>query len=386
MICGGVALLLILGISTWIVINRNDMVDQDFFTFWLGANLTVNGKDVYDPQVWTEGHLRYGSTWLENQYYVYPLPLAVLQAPLGLLPVKTAAILWLSLSMVSIFLAVMFLGGYREYTKRPIHLIILLAGIFLSRPVIVTVLNGQLGAIFLIIFILAIYLIYHLHDYPGGILLAILLLKPTLGFPIVGLVIIYLLINRRWKAIAGFFLAVLGLACIGWLTRPDWIQAFIKLGLSKGQTVFLWTPTWWGLAASLCRWDSPCANMLGLSGSILLSVAAVLFTVRNAKHWSIWMIACMSVVMGLFLTPYLWAYDQVLLILPLLWITIQYYRRYRPTFALVLPIVFSLLSYLLLIRAMNTSEDTSSVWMTIIIGLLFFLTVNTGLQNEQPVH
>ena len=84
------------------VVYSQDYADTDFFTFWLGARMRWSGLDPYVSADWLAGHALYGSKWIANPVYPYPLPLAALTAPLGALPLATAYVVWVALSLAMI--------------------------------------------------------------------------------------------------------------------------------------------------------------------------------------------------------------------------------------------------------------------------------------------
>lgn len=85
-----------------LISNKNGFRNLDFFTFWLAGRLTSQGQDIYDQTIWVGAHSLYGSSWIPNLYYVYPLITAALFVPFGMLPIETASFLWLIISFILI--------------------------------------------------------------------------------------------------------------------------------------------------------------------------------------------------------------------------------------------------------------------------------------------
>ena len=222
-------LLLVAGVvAWWVVMNQHGMADSDFFTFWLGAHLTGQGLDVYDPGVWAAGHTQFGSTWLENQYYVYPLPLAILQIPLGWLSLSSAAMGWVFFSILGIFVAVYLL---RDSDYPLASLIFVLCGVYLNRSVLTTLRNGQLGASLLILLVVSLWLLSKRKESWDGIGLALLLLKPTVGLPLVGLIVLYLGLEKRVHSILSILVTTSILAVISLIVATRLGQIFPRVGL-----------------------------------------------------------------------------------------------------------------------------------------------------------
>jgi cytochrome c biogenesis factor len=84
---------------------------------------------------------------------------------------------------------------------------------------------------------------------------------------------------------------------------------------------------------------------------------------------NIWLAGSAAILIALLITPYLWAYDQILLILPILSISNTLARIKTPYFIVsLLPIMFTILSLVLLYLASIKGHDVSSILLTIITG------------------
>lgn len=92
------------------LVNPVEYPNSDFFTFWLAGRLFSLGQDPYNSQAWVSGHHRFGATWIPNPTFVYPMPLSLLFAPLGLFPLYQAFIAWdvLSQFMMATSIALLF--------------------------------------------------------------------------------------------------------------------------------------------------------------------------------------------------------------------------------------------------------------------------------------
>ena len=77
------------------IVNSLVYQDSDFFTFWLAGWMRWAGQDPYSIKQWVSGHQIFGADWIPNPIFPYPIPLSYLLAPLGLLPLKSAYIIWI---------------------------------------------------------------------------------------------------------------------------------------------------------------------------------------------------------------------------------------------------------------------------------------------------
>jgi hypothetical protein len=335
--------------------------DSDFFTFWLAARMQWTGQDPYSAEQWLAGHHQFGAGWIPNAIYPYPLPLAALQAPLGWLPLDRAYITWVSLTAVLLMMAVALLL-LRDWQPHLRHFVFpLLAGVALFRPAWVTLRNGQLGGLLLFVAVLAACRWEQRRWVAGGALLGLLALKPTIGFPVLGLAGLWLLARREWRAMLGVGLTGIGLVLIAQLQNPNWLARFLSVGQAKLGETFGYSPTLWGVAGSVCGHAPGCTVGLGAAlAAGLVALSAWMLAARRDRLSPLEVLG-LSLPTALLVMPYGWAYDQVLLVLPLTLATLALARSRAPY--LVSALLFFAVDVLaigLLLLAARTGEDTWS--------------------------
>ncbi len=115
---------------------------------------------------------------------------------MGWLPLHWAGMGWIFLSILAIVLCIVIL---RDSAYPTASLILLLCGVFLNRSVLTTLRNGQMGAFLLLIWVVSIWLLENRQEVWAGIGLSILLLKPTIGLPLVGLLVIFLFLRKQYE-------------------------------------------------------------------------------------------------------------------------------------------------------------------------------------------
>lgn len=338
-----------------------DYLNSDFFTFWLGGRLEAKGGNPYLPADWVGAHHRFGATWIPNPIFPYPLPLAMMFAPLGLLPFKTAYIVWIVLSECFVAIAVTALVQAAQLPKWAPLWFPLMASAYLFRPTLVTLRNGQLGA-FLLLVVTGAALLWNCQRWaPGGAVLALLLLKPTIGLPLVFLAMGWLLFRRRYRALLATLTVGLGLVVVGWLQDPGWITGFLANGHRKLFDTFGYSPTVWGAAGAICSHRFGCTLWLG-SGLALLVAATGTFLLWRVPALTPLDAFDLAIPVVLAVTPYLWAYDQVLLLLPVVWLSTGVMGRGQPYLrAALAPLGFAVFSLALLFLAGVLGHDGWSV-------------------------
>lgn len=325
--------------------ERNvDYVNNAFFTFWLSGRLPWLGQNPYSIPDWVNSHYTYGATWIPETIFPYPLPLVLITAPLGALPIKTAYILWDTLAQVLIALCILWLATHWAGLNRQLYVVFLLVATIFNGNVYLGLMTGTFTTLFLVFLTTALYFMETRRPLLAGVALAGLALKPPLLI-IVALIGLWLLFRRSWKAIGGILLGGLGWLGIGLLLDPAWVQKFLGIGESLFNKRLGNQPTILSYTRLACAGDIDCA---------FLWYGLIVVTLIGLFAWLVWkkretlsplMVFSAALALGLLLPPYLWSYDYTLLLIPICYIVFDLIRR-RATY------VYSTL-FLLLLDAMS---------------------------------
>lgn len=362
-----VALLLIALLPVYYLIAVNnernvDYVNNGFFTFWLSGRLLWLGQNPYSTSDWVNNHHIFGAIWIPNEIFPYPLPLSLIMAPLGLLPIEKAYILWVTLAQALIAMCILWLAKLWEGLNRQLFVVFLLVATILNGNVFLGLMTGTFATIFLVFLTLALYFMEKRRPLLAGIALAGLALKPPF-LMILGLIGLWFLFRRSWKAIGGIVLGGLGWLVIGLFQDIGWVQKFLMVGESLLNKRLGHQPTILSYTRLACAGFLDCAFMLyGLIVVALIGLFAWLVW-KKGKTLSPLMVFSAAIALGVMLPPYLWSYDYVLLIIPICYIAFDLIRR-RTTY--LYSTLFLLLLDVLSIGGlvmfwMNPANDTLSI-------------------------
>ena len=168
----------------------------DFPQFW-AAGGTVGTVDLFDPSL----HAAWGQArGIGLASWVYPPGFAWLYAPFGALPLAVGY--WLHAAvMVGLVAAAGVLGARIYGLDRRVGL----AAAFAWTPCLASAIFGQNAMLGLVLALVAIEGLRRDSDRLAGLGVGLLLYKPTLALPLIGL----LLLRRRWGAL------LVTLACAG---------------------------------------------------------------------------------------------------------------------------------------------------------------------------
>ena len=303
-----------------------DYLNNGFFTFWLSGHLQLAGGHPYISAEWVNGHHANGATWIPNQIFPYPLPLALLTIPLGFFPIGTAYILWDVLAQVLIASCILWLSTGVPGKNRQFFGIIILIVTVLNGNIYLGLMTGTFAALFLVFLTLSLFFIESDRPFLAGIMLAGLALKPPF-LAITALIGFWLLFQRNWKALAGIVTGGLGLLIIGLIQDPHWVEKFLGAGENLFSLRLGNQPTFISYTRLLCSADTNCTN---------ISYGLIVATLTGLFVWHVWknharlsarMVFSAGIALGVLLPPYIWSYDYTLLLIPVCFISFELINR-----------------------------------------------------------
>lgn len=387
-----IAILLLGGIflfSAVKIVNALDYPNSDFFTFWLAGHLATIGQNPYQTELWIGGHHQFGVSWIPNATFVYPLPLSLLFAPLGLLSLYHAYIAWVMISQLMIVFSIVILLRLYPSQLSKHYFLPIFVGVVIFRPTILTLVNGQLSGFLLLLISCIAFLWERGKWWQGSVLLPILALKPNLGIPIIVLLILYLIRQKQMKSLVVVGASSLALVLIGVVQNPNWITEFLQAGSTKLSQTFGFSPTVWGLAAYISGFKLNPTMILGSLAAIILSGGCLYLLLRKRDLLSPTIACSIVIATSLLITPYTWPYDQLLLIIPIIAFVLEMMSRKYP-FLLTASIflLFDVMAIILLFISSRIQLEILNVILSLsvyCIMLLFILTIKGKGENETKI-
>jgi hypothetical protein len=245
-------------------------------------------------------------------------------------------------------------------------------GILLFLPCLLTLLMGQVSALLLILVVAAAVLWDRDHWLAGGLLLGWTIVKPQPVAFLIAMVAFWLLVSRRWYALIGLIISSSAGALATIVLFPSFVQDWQVAVVTKVGGVATRMPTIWGLTADLFG-----ASPLATASAALLSVLALALCGFIILRWH----ACRALelvsvllIFSLLVTPYLWNYDQILLVLPFLVALIRIDQRETSYGVTVIFLLFALdlIAFVFFIIASIRLEDTQSALLPVLVGVVFW--------------
>jgi hypothetical protein len=383
-----ILLIPILGILFFIIalkiVNPLEYPNSDFFSYWLAGHLTTLGQNPYLAELWIGGHHQFGASWISDTTFIYPLPLALFFSPLGYLSLYQAFVVWVLLSQFMIIFSIALL--LKLYPNLLIKRFILpfLSGVVLFRPTILTLNNGQVSGLLLLVIAGVVYLWEKEKWWQGSVLLSFFALKPNLGIPLIALLSLYLIFKRQINSLIVEGVCGLVLLFIGLAQNPNWIIEFWGVGNTKLSLTFGYSPTVWGMSAFFCNYKLNCTIGYGIGTSLLILFGYSYLLIRKQKYLSPALVISLAILVTLLSTPYTWPYDQLLLIVPIIEVTMRLALnsyKFLPTSLIFLAI--DILAFILLgVSAKYKVEIWNVAIPMIVLGLvLWYLMKNKPISR-----
>jgi hypothetical protein len=364
-----------------------DYQNSNFAFFWLSGRMILQGESPYNETQYLAGHDTYGIKWRPNNIFPYPLPLALIFIPFGLISLANAYILWQIVSLVSIALIIfILLNHWKESAQRRL-LIPIFAFMFFFGPLYLTLFTGSIGAIAALVILGAILLFEKDKSLLAGIVLSLTILKPPQGLPILLLAGIWFLARRDWKAILGVTIGGISLLLIGMIQDPLWAIKFLGASqavMDRTQGVH---SNVWAFSYLACGGASPCSTLLGGTLGLVLLGLGGFFLWQNQAQVTAWEAFNIIIPIAFVSTIYLWAYDQLTYIIPIVWIVGTLVERTKSYIhAFLFLIVLDVFSFYALVQQAATDKDLWSLGTTVIVlGMVLGLLYLKPIDKPSPL-
>ncbi|MCA9200049.1 MAG: DUF2029 domain-containing protein, partial [Planctomycetales bacterium] len=302
--------------------ERTDVFGADYLQEWIGARIlsSADAAKLYDQptfQRWQHDTAVTGFAWPDEQYFppVYPPPHYLFAKCLAWLPYRVATYVWFALLFVSYPLAIWIIES-SPTTPRRSHAVWFWTAAVLFPAVLRGWTMGQKGTLFLLLLAIAWRSWTADRKFWSGIIFGLLVVKPTLFF----LLPVVLLVRKEWRFIAGTAVSIAAILAITGLLVPAnlWFDYLRIVGqatayqASSGYEI-TWSANLWGLLHGFSS-ESQSLQTYGLIGGILAAMwIARKPPIGASPHQCVMAVAVATIL----LSPHLYFYDLVVLLLPL---------------------------------------------------------------------
>ncbi|MEQ1883806.1 MAG: glycosyltransferase family 87 protein [Bryobacteraceae bacterium] len=283
---------------------------HDFLNIYSGASLAGEGRyaELHNVDVQLAREQQFYPDRTELVPFVRPAFYAWMLSPLRMLSYQSAFVLWIAAQ--SALLLATWVWAWWRFGGNALVFVVM----FLPAPVGIA--TGQDCTVMLALFALSYELSERKMEFAGGAALALMLIK----FHLVMLWPLALLVQKRWKMLAGYVAAAsVEVGMTLWLAGIAGARQYAAL--LQNSSLERLSPTPELMLSFQGFMENAGINSTAATVVLLgLVVAAFVAAARNAPLWRLFALTGLA---SLFITPHVYVYDAALLLVPIL-LTIQY--------------------------------------------------------------
>jgi len=272
---------------------------RDFVVFWATGQQLVHRANPYDRVVMTQMERSAGLNVQSALYMRNPpwgLPLAV---PLGFIGLRVGALLWSLLMLGCLVASVYILWAIGGRPDNRLHWLGLSFG-----PALICVMMGQTTLISLLGYVLFLYL-HRTRPFLAGSSLWLCALKPHLFVPFGVVLMLWIVLTKSYKLVAGFVVTMATSCAAVYLLDPTAWSDYARMMRSEGlDTEYI--PC---LTVVLRLWLSPHAMWLQYVAPALGCAWALGYFWPRRATWDWTRYGNLLVLVSLVAAPYSWIYD-----------------------------------------------------------------------------
>lgn len=380
----GILLLLVLSLLIIMPLPAlNNIGRGDFIGYWSAAYLLRHSQNFSDPALLLNIERTLAGWQGDFTILTWNPPwLLTILLPYTLFSFPRATWLWLmtNLTLISAGSILTWLAcTKRSEAERVAWLAPLIAMFFL--PVLTTLFMGQINT--LVFFGLGLFLFLQQKRHPlgAGGALALTMVKPHLVYITVPILLIQALLEQNWRFLAGFAGVLLALTAVALGLRPSF-PADYAASVGNGNLLAWITPTLGGILDLTFGWQW--AKLMGL---ILLPLAILLWWQYRDKVNTLELVQ-LSLLVSIITAPFGWAYDVVVLLIPLLQVVVWLWeKRFSPKQTGTLILALLLTNSLIIWQRFNQTGagDEQFFWVPLALSLIYFAAFTWKRHNLKVI-
>lgn len=299
--------------------GRVNIFAADFVTYYSSARLIVTG---HGASIYNFAAINRTGSQVIYPFrpglggigpFLYTPWLAVLIAPLALMPYTTAYALWVIFNLAVAVFSLAALARFAGLSKLTATLFVCLG--LSSLPVFAALGQGQVSLIELALLVSVLLALQKEQNIAAGFLLSLVLIKPQYALPVFAV----LLLRRRWRACAAFavsavLLAAVPLPLLGTGIESSYLHALVHFYGMHGHAAYLPAPTINYSLPGLIALFAP--SYLSISAVFLVCISLMLTVWSALRSRTVEVPLALALAVTLLASPHVLIYDVSLLIIP----------------------------------------------------------------------
>ena len=352
----------------------------DFRAYWSASYLLSRSQNFGDDDLLRQ--VQREQTGFDREYAMktWNLPwILVWFLPYALLSFEQAVRLWFFTNLV--VLQASMIGSWHVVTavlpNRPKWgwiLPLLTAVLFPST--LVALIFGQVNIMVLGGIVGFLYFYQRSQDVSAGVALALTTLKPHLVYLALPIILLQLILERRWRVLVTLTLTILGSTAVLFLLRPTFLTEY--LASTGGGDLFRWE------TATLTTFLSLQFNQLWIR---LIGIPLVPLTLflwwRRRTQLPFQLVIQVAILISIITMPFGWSYDFVVLLFPLTQLWAWLMRGLRRRWQTAVVILALILSFLITFeQRTQTTSELYYFWIPLVIAALYAYTAYRRVPAE----
>jgi hypothetical protein len=300
---GGLAFALIAIFLCVVPLSGNATSTRDYVVFWATGQQLVHHANPYDPVAMDRLERaaglapEYGILYMRNPPWALPLAL-----PLGFVSEQVGAILWSLVLLACLVFSGLLSRAMHGNPQNRIHWIA-----FSFAPSLICLFMGQ-TALFALLGLALFLRFYRTSPFAAGLALWLCSVKPHLFLPFCMVLLVWVVITRSYRIVAGAAVALAASCALTWLIAPSaWSGYAAMMRAPAVEKEFI--PC---LSVAMRLWLSPAAVWLQYLLPALACGWALIYFWQRRRTWNWIKDGGLLILVGLVAAPYCWPYDQAI--------------------------------------------------------------------------
>lgn len=333
---GGLAFALIAMFLCVVPLAGNINSGRDYVVFWATGQQLVHHANPYDEaaigRIERSAGLNpgYGILFMRNLPSALPLVL-----PLGFVGLRVGAVLWSLVLLACLVVSSRLIWLMHGRPGNRIHWLTLS-----FAPALICFFMGQ-TSLFALLGLVLFLRLHREHPFMAGLALWLCALKPHLFLPFGIVLLVWAIVSRSYKILAGAAFAIVVSSAVAWLMDPSAWSDYSNMMNTPGiKMEFI--PC---LSVALRLWLNPQAMWLQYLPMALACVWALVYFWRRRDRWDWMKDGSVLALVSVLVAPYCWLYDQAVAIPALL--QGAYSTRSKPVLTVLALINFPIMAALI---------------------------------------
>jgi hypothetical protein len=323
---------------------RRNLAERDSIAYWTAGRLLIHQQNPYDSTIVLELERQQG--YGEDKPLVLRTPpwsLFVI-LPLGLLSPFQAWILWTSVSLGSLLIAIRLCWKIYGIDTVPRNLLTIVGYTF--APVPACLVAGQMGLVLLLGLVLFLWWESD-HPYLAGAALLLPFAKPHLLVLFWCALLLWIIAHKKRRIAIGFTVALISATVLALLFDRHIVQHYREM-LYQASIGYEFIPALSGVLRLLFFRREFWVQFIPMTVGLIW---CVWFVIHNQHNWNWRQYGPALLVVSVLTTPYAWLTDEVVLLPAILQAGVAVYqtRAYMKVGSRLVLLIFALLDALLLL-------------------------------------